>query len=98
VTADLGNSHPAHVGALQLAFLWTLIVVGWTVVATALVALGVVIFNHVLRLVGGVELDLHSTRGERPAMGPRTRQLLAAVNDWLQSIAPPSADPGGTAR
>lgn len=88
VTSDLGAAHPVHVNALKLALVWLMIVAGWTVVATALVGFAVVIFNGVLRLLGGVELDLLTRPGDRPDVGAHVRRVLAAVRDRLEALAP----------
>jgi multisubunit Na+/H+ antiporter MnhC subunit len=94
VSTDLSAGSPSHVGALQLALVWTAIVIGWTVAMTAVFGLGAIIFNAVLRLVGGIELDFSPTaapaRPTRPARAAsperlaRTRHRVATTAARVQ--------------
>ena len=93
VTSDLGTGHVQRLSAARLCFIWTAIVVGWVVVATLLIALVTVIFNCLLRLMGGLELDLDGTRGERPDLRSSTRQLVTSIAASLQERAPQPAGP-----
>jgi hypothetical protein len=62
--ADLSNDHPLHVSATRLGVVWTLIVLAWTIAMTIVAFLAAVVFNTVLRISGGVELDLSDARGK----------------------------------
>src|SRR5258706_2006095 len=77
VSRDLSSGRPTHVGALRLCLVWAAIVVGWTVAVTAVIGLAAMIFNAVLRLVGGIELDLSPTAPARPDVLATTRRRLA---------------------
>lgn len=65
VTSDLSSSHHAGVSAVRLCVIWALIVMLWAITMTVVVALATSIFNAVLQLLGGIELDLRATRPER---------------------------------
>ena len=82
---DLSSGRPTHLGAVQLCLVWTLIVIGWTLAMTVLVGLAAVIFNAVLRLVGGMELDLSPTAPPRPEAVTSARKRVAAVGARVQA-------------
>src|SRR5262249_4405067 len=89
----LGTGHVQRLSTARLCALWTVIVVGWVVVATVVIALVTLIFNCLLRLMGGIELDLDATPGERPDLVSSTRQLVVSIAASLQERVHQPAGP-----
>jgi hypothetical protein len=86
--ADLSNDHPLHVSATRLGVVWTLIVVAWTIAMTIVAFLAAVVFNTVLRISGGVELDFSDARRKTstvPARRVRRAAVLSA--GWTTAAA-----------
>lgn len=92
VTSDLGTSGSQRFSVGRLCLLWTGIVAGWIVVATVLVALVTAIFNNLLHLLGGLELDVTRTPGEKPDLVTPARRLAASGAATLRErVAEPIA-------
>jgi hypothetical protein len=85
VSNDLSSGRPTHLGVRQLCLVWMAIVVGWTVAMTAVIGLAATIFNAVLRLVGGIELDLSPTAPARPEVFTEARHKLGSVAARVQA-------------
>jgi hypothetical protein len=88
--ADLSNDHPLHVSATRIGVVWTLIVVAWTVAMTIVAFLAVVVFNTVLRVSGGVELDLRDARGrtfDLAVHAGRVQRRLEVSARWTAAAA-----------
>jgi hypothetical protein len=97
VTSDLSSGHPAQVSAVRLCLVWTLIVALWAVTMTIVVGVATLIFNYVLQLLGGVELDLRASAPERVDVEGIVRGLARAARTKVQSWVPRPVPVGGGA-
>lgn len=79
VTSDLSTGHPMQISAVRLCLIWTVVVTLWSITMTVVAGLATLIFNHVLQLLGGVELDLRASPPERV-------DTEAIARRWAQSI------------
>lgn len=87
LTSELGSGGSTQVGALRLGLVWTAIVIGWTVAMTAVVGFGATILNAVLRLTGGIELDLSPTKPARAEVLTTAGARLAPAGRRVASAA-----------
>lgn len=92
VTSDLGNGHPMQVGALRLCIVWALIVAAWSLAMTVVVGLATFVFNHVLQVLGGIELDLRDTPPPKADVESMVRRTAMALRDRLQPTPQPALD------
>jgi hypothetical protein len=88
VTSDLGSGSVQRFSIGRLCLLWTAIVAAWIVVATVLAGLVTLIFNNLLRLLGGLELDVSRTPERQVDLVASTRRVVASVASRLQERAP----------
>ena len=95
VTSDLSSGHPLHVHAVRLGIIWALVVACWTVAMTVVAGLATVIFNYVLQLFGGIELDLRTTEPERVDVEATVRGVVDSVKARLQPQPEPALRTGG---
>jgi hypothetical protein len=90
VTSDLSTGHPMRFSAVRLCLVWAVIVAGWAIAMTVVAALATLIFNHVLQIFGGVELDLRANAPERVDVEATLRGVVESVRSKLQARAPSS--------
>lgn len=88
VTSDLSTGHPMRVGALRLCIVWFFIVACWTVAMTVVAGLATMIFNQVLHLFGGIELDLRASAPPKVDVEAAARRSVRSVKQRLQPRLP----------
>ena len=86
VTTDLGTGHGSHLSAIRLAILWMVIVGFWVVALTVVVGLAAFVLNHVLEMLGGVELDLRHEPGPKTDVEVVLRRSVASALTRLRSL------------
>lgn len=95
VTSDLSTGHPMQVSAVRLCVIWMVIVALWAITMTVVVGLATLIFNYVLQLLGGVELDLRASPPERLDVEAMARGWARSVRTKVQALIPrPVLDDG----
>ena len=78
VTSDLGSG--SRYSTVGLCLLWTVIVIAWTIVMTIVAGIATLIFNRVLQVLGGIDLELGAP-ARRPT--PTRREVVARVRTWI---------------
>lgn len=92
VTSDLSTGHPMRFSAVRLCLVWAVIVACWTIAMTVVAGLATLILNHVLQVLGGVELDLRTDAPERVDVEATLRGVVESVRSRLQARASRLAD------
>jgi hypothetical protein len=92
VTSDLGTGSVQRFSVGRLCLLWTGIVAAWIVVATVVAGLVTLIFNNLLRLLGGLELDVSRKPGREVDLAGSARRVVSTVASRIQERRPQLGD------
>ena len=90
VTSDLSTGQSGHVSALRLCLVWTAVVACWVVAVTVVAALATFVFNHILEVLGGIELDLRDEPAPPSDVQGMVRRSTASLRSRLRTIIQPS--------